>query len=243
MPTWYCRQCRFWNRTYKDLFTAGSEPGSEILFYCPFSASDKNRLAEYNYPQTLGRRHENAPAGVMTNMDNSDKRKPLIAALHSGKYYSTKYSDLTTGSDRVIVLRTSEMYFIRAEAIFMLDSIEKRSQTLSDINAIRNRAGLQVVMTDTVTSLRNLIENEKQIEFAFGGKRWFDLISTKRALDLVPTITQSYQMLFPIALSEILANPTIGVEDQKEGYLTQNTILPWILWIVSVFLSRKISLI
>jgi len=204
--------------SYKDLFSAGSEPGSEILFYIPFSAADKNRLAEYNFPNTLGGRHENAPSGLLAAVADNDKRKPLIAALHSGKYYSTKYSDLTTGSDRVIVLRTAEMYFIRAEANFMLDSIEKRPQILSDINAIRNRAGLQAVHSDTVTSLRNLIEHEKQIEFAFEGKRWFDLIRTKRALDLVPTVTQPYQMLFPIPLSEILANPTIGVEDQNEGY-------------------------
>lgn len=204
--------------SYKDLFTAGSEPGSEILFYCPFSASDKNRLAEYNFPQTLGGRHENAPAPVLININDEDKRKPLIASYYSSKFYSAKYSDLTTGSDRVIVLRTAEMYFIRAEANYQLDSITNQPEILSDINTIRGRAGLQPVLAGTVTSLKNLIEREKQIEFAFEGKRWFDLIRTKRAIDLVPTVTQPYQMLFPIPLSEILANPNIDVEDQNEGY-------------------------
>jgi starch-binding outer membrane protein, SusD/RagB family len=205
--------------SYKDLFTASSEPGSEILFYCPFSASDKNRLAEYNFPNTLGGRHENAPSAVLINIINdNDKRKPLIASYYSGKYYSTKYSDLTTGSDRVIVLRTAEMFFIRAEANYQIDSLANKPEILSDINSIRSRAGLQPVLTGTVTSLRNLIEREKQIEFAFEGKRWFDLIRTKRAMDLVPTVTQPYQMLFPIPLSEILANPNIDIEDQNEGY-------------------------
>ena len=64
----------------------------------------------------------------------------------------------------------------------------------------------------------SIIEREKQIEFAFEGKRWFDLIRTKRAIDLVPSVTQPYQMLFPVPLSEILANPNINVEDQNEGY-------------------------
>ena len=204
--------------SYNDLFSAGSDPGAEILFYCPFSASDKNRLAEYNFPKTLGGRHENAPSSLLINVDDKDVRKPLIAASYSGKYYSTKYSDLATGSDRVIVLRTAEMYFIRAEANYQLDSLAYRPEILADINTVRARAGLQPVLSGSAAPLRNLIEREKQIEFAFEGKRWFDLIRTGRAIDLVPTVTQPYQMLFPIPLSEILSNPNIDVEDQNEGY-------------------------
>jgi hypothetical protein len=110
------------------------------------------------------------------------------------------------------------MYFIRAEANYQLDSVSNKQLIISDINHIRLRAGLQALQADDVTALRNVIEQEKQIEFAFEGKRWFDLVRTKRALDLVPTVTQPYQMLFPIPLSEILANPEISPEDQNDGY-------------------------
>lgn len=204
--------------SYENLFSSDAEPVSEILFYCPFSASDKNRLAEYNFPKTLGGRHENAPSDALAGIPDNDERKPFIMAFHSGKYYSTKYSDLATGSDRVIMLRTAEMYFIRAEANYQLDSLANQPEILADINAIRSRAGLQPIISGNITSLRDLIEREKQIEFAFEGKRWFDLIRTKRAIDLVPSVTQPYQMLFPIPLSEILANPHIGFEDQNDGY-------------------------
>lgn len=204
--------------SYKELFARTSEPSSEILFYVPYNATDKNRLAEYNYPNTLGGRHENAPSPVLINIPDNDKRKLLIAADHSGKYYSTKYSDLTTGSDRVIVLRTAEMYLIRAEANYQLDSVNNLPQILEDINLIRTRAGLQPFAAGHFSALRNIIEQEKQIEFAFEGKRWFDLIRTKRAVDLVPTVTEPYQMLFPIPLSEILSNPLIGIKGQNEGY-------------------------
>lgn len=204
--------------SYEALFSSNTAPGREILFYVPFSATDKNRLAEYNFPNTLGGRHENAPSSVLINIDSSDKRKTLIAASHGDKYYTKKYADLTTGSDRVIVLRTAEMYLIRAEAHYLTDSVGNLAVILSDINTIRNRAGLSPVIADTITSLRNIIEREKQIEFAFEGKRWFDLIRTGRAVDLVPTVTQEWQMLFPIPLSEILTNNKISVEDQNEGY-------------------------
>ena len=204
--------------SYEALFSSNTAPAREILFYVPFSATDKNRLAEYNFPNTLGGRHENAPSSVLINIDSSDKRKALIAASHGDKYYTKKYADLTTGSDRVIVLRTAEMYLIRAEAHYLIDSVGNLAVILSDINTIRNRAGLSPVIADTITSLRNIIEREKQIEFAFEGKRWFDLIRTGRAVDLVPTVTQEWQMLFPIPLSEILTNNKISVEDQNEGY-------------------------
>jgi starch-binding outer membrane protein, SusD/RagB family len=204
--------------SYKDLFSGRSEPGTEILFYIPFNASDKNRLAEYNFPKTLGGRHENAPSSLLSSITSDDRRKLLIAAFNSGKYYSTKYSDIATGSDRVIVLRTAEMYFIRAEANYQIDSVANFSAIISDLNIIRGRAGLLPVSAENITSLRNLMEHEKQIEFAFEGKRWFDLIRTKRAIQYIPTVTQPYQLLFPIPMSEILANPNIDVKDQNEGY-------------------------
>lgn len=203
---------------YSVLFSGKTDPDPEIIFYIPFSATDKNRLAEYNFPNTLGGRHENAPAPAIISTDTADTRKRIIAASHNGVYYTRKYADLTTGSDRVIVLRNAEIYLIRAEAVFNIDSAANRQLIIDDLNLIRKRAGLSPVSSGEAVSLLWLIEREKQIEFAFEGKRWFDLIRTGRAMQTVSTITEPYQMLFPVPLSEILANPTIGVEDQNEGY-------------------------
>lgn len=203
---------------YSTLFSGKTDPDPEIIFYIPFSATDKNRLAEYNFPNTLGGRHENASAPAIISTDTSDARSRLIAASHNGIYYTRKYADLTTGSDRVIVLRNAELYLIRAEAAYNIDSAANRQQILNDINLIRKRAGLPQVSSGEAISLLGLIEREKQIEFAFEGKRWFDLIRTGRAIQAVSTVTEPWQMLFPVPLSEILANPEIGVEDQNEGY-------------------------
>ncbi|KAB2871856.1 MAG: RagB/SusD family nutrient uptake outer membrane protein, partial [Bacteroidales bacterium] len=135
------------------------------------------------------------------------------------RYYTKKYKDLSTGTDNIIVFRNAEMYLIRAEANYMLDSIANLNAILDDINAIRNRANLPNIESISVgNSLIGLIDKEKQIEFAFEGKRWFDLIRTGKALGAVPTIDQAYQFLFPIPQSEIIANPNIDIEDQNEGY-------------------------
>jgi hypothetical protein len=207
----------FLEENYADIFANSADPSSEIVFYIPFSPSDKNRLAEYSFPNQLGGRYENSPTEKLVNLiDPQDKRKDLVASVYKGIYYTSKYSDLITGSDKVIVLRNAELYLIRAEANYQIDSVANFTSIISDINAIRYRANLPSVAS--YSSLIGLIDKEKQIEFAFEGKRWFDLIRTKKAINQVPTVTDSYQMLFPIPLSEIIANPLICTENQNEGY-------------------------
>jgi len=192
---------------------------NEILFYVPFSSEDKNRLAEYHYPRQLGGRHENAPTqNFIDQIEERDSRKSFVSTAFNGVYYCNKYSSLSTGSDKVIILRTAELYFIRSEALLNIDGFFAGNIVLNDINTIRQRARLNLVNVNSLEELFDLLYKEKMIEFAFEGKRWFDLIRTNQALDKVPTVTDSYQMLFPIPISEISANPFITEADQNEGY-------------------------
>ncbi len=201
-----------------DLYSNSADPSPEILFYVPFNASDKNRLAEYHLPNPLGGRYENSPTdSLVHSTETDDQRIDFIASEYKGKYYTSKYSDLTTGADKVIVLRTAELLFIQAEAAYFLDSLGNYQAILDVINTIRIRSGLPFLESPPV-SLWETIEKERQIEFAFEGKRWFDLIRTNRAIQKVPTVTSVDQMLFPIPLSEILANPNIDPSDQNPGY-------------------------
>lgn len=188
------------------LYDASSDPSEEIIFYLSFSATDKNRLAEYNFPNQLGGRYENAPSSSLIQISNDDQRKPFVAKQHLDKYYATKYSNITTGGDRVIILRNAELYLMLAEALYRSDSVDFQSQIMTNLNIIRNRAGLQPINHTTGKSLLDYLEYEKQIEFAFEGKRWFDLIRTKRAFHYISTINSQHQLLFPIPSSEIQAN-------------------------------------
>jgi hypothetical protein len=61
------------------------------------------------------------------------------------------------------------------------------------------------------------VESQRQKEFAFEGHRWFDLVRTGRALEVLPNLTSINQTLFPIPLNEILANDSPGMY-QNEGY-------------------------
>ncbi len=209
----------FLEEKYSELFDHQGEPSREIIFYVPFSPSDKNRLAEYLLPNPLGGRYENSPTPKLVSLiEENDARRNLIAARYKDKYYSTKYSDLTTGSDRVIVYRTAELLFIMAEAAYRIDSVGNLTDILNSLNKVRVRAGLPALEELVAGSIWNAIQKEKQIEFAFEGKRWFDLIRTHTAIGTVPTVTTAYQKLWPLPLSEMLANPNIGIQNQNDGY-------------------------
>ncbi|MDX9907817.1 MAG: RagB/SusD family nutrient uptake outer membrane protein, partial [Bacteroidales bacterium] len=194
-----------------DLY-AGITP--ERIFQVVFSVQVRNRLAEYFFPRSLTGRYEIAPAeSIMVTYDVADslRFKASIAIDSTGVPYTFKYQDLSEGSDAVLVIRLAELYLIRAEALaFTNGNIDLIKQ---DIDAVRSRAGLSPTNAGTYDELKLAIENERRLEFAFEGHRWFDLVRTRRAVTVLGI--EEYEMLFPIPLSEMTTNKAM---QQNPGY-------------------------
>ena len=200
---------------YADVFAA--DGSAETIFEVDFLALDRNRIAEYNFPLTLNGRYEVAPTpGVLAAYESGDQRKNVSANTSGALPYAIKYDDLSTGGDNFIVLRLAEMYLNRAEAVIAMNN-GGLDNVRSDINAVRRRAGLSDVTSNDPLVLLQVIEEERRREFAFEGHRWFDLVRTNRALEVLPTVTSSNQLLFPIPLSEMLTNKHTGMY-QNPGY-------------------------
>ncbi len=200
--------------SYSSIFD-GEETG-ESIFEIDFTALDRNRIAEYNFPLTENGRGEVAPSPeLVESYEVSDDRFASTYAYSGTAPYVIKYDDLSTGADNVIVLRLAEMYLIRAEANTHLEG--NLVTIKSDINQIRNRASLGNVNANTYADILLAIERERRVEFAFEGHRWFDLVRTGRAVDVLSTVTNINQTLFPIPLSEILTNTNPGMY-QNPGY-------------------------
>lgn len=199
--------------SYANLF---SEQGSdEIIFQVEFDAQDRNRIAEYFFSRTVnGGRKEISPDTLfIATYDEGDLRKDVTIAQADDGPYVIKYNDISGGTDNVIVIRLAEMYLIRAEANAMMDG--SVSEIRDDVKVIRERAGLGNVSAYSIGELILAIEAERRTEFAFEGYRWFDLVRTGRAVELIPTVTSTDQTLFPIPQSEMLANPDMT---QNPGY-------------------------
>jgi starch-binding outer membrane protein, SusD/RagB family len=139
-------------------------------------------------------------------------------------YFPYKYQNITGSvTEYVMVLRLAEQYLIRAEAEAQMNDL---TDAATDLNVIRNRAGLSNISDSIAISQPALIAailHERQVElFTEWGHRWFDLRRTGNLDSLMggPSgVCQtkggswvSTDQLYPIPLSDI----------QTDHNLTQN---------------------
>jgi hypothetical protein len=165
---------------------------------------------------------------ILNAFESSDKRKsawikkdsttfPGIKFSYPAKY-KVSYGNPGSITEYYMVLRLAEQYLIRAEARVYLGN---PAGAVSDLNAIRNRAGLAAYSGGTnQEALLTTILHERQVElFAEWGHRWLDLIRTERANAVLASLKgaswQSTDQLYPIPQLEILNNPNLT---QNLGY-------------------------
>lgn len=118
------------------------------------------------------------------------------------------------GWDNVPVIRTSEVVLTRAEANARLGNTP---EALTDLNAIRRRAGL-ANSTATGTAVLEAVLRERRIELAFEGHRWFDLTRLGQSIPkpgggLIPF--NDYRILPPIPIGDLQVNTNLL---QNPGY-------------------------
>jgi len=101
---------------------------------------------------------------------------------------------------------------IAAEA---LNEIGKSDSALIFLNLVRDRAGVAEETSVDQSVLRDKIFNERHLEFAMEGQRFFDLVRTGRAAQVLGPygFATGKNELFPIPESEI---------ELSGGTLTQN---------------------
>lgn len=139
---------------------------------------------------------------------------------HTG-YYNHKYIPRTgesfqdpnlTNATNYRAIRFADVLLLAAEA----HNKEGNDATaLTYLNRVRARAGLAAV-TDTGTTLEEVIFQERRLELAGEGHRFFDLVRTGRAADAIPGFQEGKHELFPIPFLEIeLAG---NIWDQNPGY-------------------------
>lgn len=135
-------------------------------------------------------------------------------------FYAHKYkadSNETETKEYSILFRLAEQYLIRAEARAHLGNV---SGALSDLNAVRARAGLVEVTANSTEALLEAILKERRVElFTEQGLRWFDLKRTVMANEVMGALKPNWKptnVLFPIPEAELETNPNLL--PQNPGY-------------------------
>ena len=204
-------------KPYNAFFASNAVNTTESVFEIAYSNSFKNGHFNWWLPPALSGRREWAPNNQLVTLLNDPNvggnRKELIAqtAPPGNLWYGKLYYRNPTGTDPSYVLRIAEVVLIRAEARAQLG---KTTQALTDLNTIRDRAGVPLSTATTAADLLLAIEKERQVEFPFEADRWFNLVRTGR-VTAVLGITDANKFVFPIPNSEILADKALT---QNAGY-------------------------
>ena len=185
----------------------------------------------------------NQPTGeFVSQYEEGDLRKTKTVLSHGdlfdGMVYSSAYSstgynlrkflvpksismEWNTSPANFVVMRYAEVLLMKAEA---LNELGRTSEAEGPLYEVRQRAGLtdrSTIEGLTQSEMRERIFQERRMELAFEGHRWFDLIRMpdNGGLNFLHSIgktnAQAKHLLLPIPLQEIEANNHL---EQNPGY-------------------------
>ncbi|MDQ0966861.1 hypothetical protein QFZ20_002264 [Flavobacterium sp. W4I14] len=161
---------------------------------------------------------------LLNSFENGDLRKTLwtkaVTVSGISYSYSFKYHNRianTSTPEYLVLLRLSEQYLIRAEALANLGSL---SEAITDLNVLRKRAGLALLsMNLSKEDCQAAIYREWRSEFFMeAGHRFMELRRTGRLQETISFIKPNWpskSVLLPIPQNEITYNQTLT---QNPGY-------------------------
>jgi hypothetical protein len=224
--------------TYADVFKTANKNGKESVFavqYKKGNLGEGSGFANLYAPQVSGNAvipfggdGNNRPTTDLENAyEPGDIRKDISMATgytnEQGTrvdfYYIKKYADLPAvkydSEDNWPVIRFADVLLMYAEA---LNETGKITEALPFLNRVRVRATLPEKEALTQSEMRLALEQERRVELAFEGHRWFDLVRTGRALEVLNGKAQAIglttqltenNLIFPIPQSQIDVNPSL----------------------------------
>ncbi len=148
--------------------------------------------------------------------DSEDLRFPVV--IDTSTFADSDKYPQTGGPDHDwIELRLADVILLYAETLN--ENGASAGQVLDLLDPIRERAGLDPLSETDLTSqaaIRQAIQDERRLELAFEGQRWFDLVRTGTVTEELGVDVNPDYYLFPIPVSEILAS--FNVITQNPGY-------------------------
>lgn len=192
---------------YNSFFTNNASATKESVFELYYTTTQNNNQASQWLPTTKGGVGWIKPSSQVVALLNNPliggNRSTLLQQVvtnNTVNWFGNLYYR-SAGTDPAYLIRTAELYLIRAEAAAQQDRLD---DALEDLNEVRKRAGLLTPYTSAVkTDVLLAIENENRVEFALENHRWYDLVRTNRA-GTVLNITDSRKFLLPIPYREVL---------------------------------------
>ena len=206
---------------FADIFGVDNDLNSEIIFATQISSSvsDEYGFSEF-WSWSAGLDTKSLTPldpDLVAAFEASPGDLRAAVTIDTAIMASPKFPQ-TGGPDHDwIELRLADVILLYAETLN--ENGSSAEDVLDLLDPIRSRAGvdpLDHAVLNTQDLVRQAIQDERRLELAFEGQRWFDLVRTGTVdAEMGQTIDSRYH-LFPIPVSEVLAS--FGVITQNDGY-------------------------
>lgn len=202
---------------FADVFGVDNDLNSEIIFATQISSSIVDEYGFTEFWSWSGGLDTKSLApldpDLVAAFDASEGDLRRDVTINTETMASPKFPQ-TGGPDHDwIELRLADVILLYAEA---LNESGNAAGALTELNKIRTRAGLEDSTASSQAEIRTAIANERRLELAFEGQRWFDLVRTGTVDAEMGEAINSQYHLFPIPISEVLASG--GEITQNAGY-------------------------
>lgn len=135
----------------------------------------------------------------------------------------SKYNDPNNGTNDFYQIRLADILLLRAKAYNELGDINNAAKLVDEVRA---RVKLPPTTANTKDAMAAAILNERRLELAFEGQRWFDLLRTGNAVSVMNAgkdgngnnlnyNVQPYMLVYPIPQTQLDLNPLLT---QNAGY-------------------------
>ncbi|MFY0254127.1 RagB/SusD family nutrient uptake outer membrane protein [Chitinophaga sp. 30R24] len=221
---------------FASLFQTSGKNNVESIWETQFDGSvHQNWIAGMNTPFMWGDwKKFNIPSHAIVaawDAENDQVRKDasvqFVNVSWTDDYWAQpvpvifKYND-PDGKSNTYRLRYADILLLKAEALTELNKLDNTPAGAQYyINKVRHRAKLGDTPAATQAALRLAVEKERQLELAFEGQRWYDLVRTNRAVAVMNALKDGNdnalnynvtadKLYFPISQDEVDNNPNIN---------------------------------
>lgn len=213
-------------KPFSAWFANNVSASKESIFELQYSVLNPNAIRIQMQHSTNGGQYRYAPNDRFVQLLND----PAVSGGRTALIGSVTQSGITNwfgnlyyrkdATDPTYIFRIAELYLIRAEARAQLNNLSASTGALSDLNQVRDRAGILPSAAVTKEQILLAIENERRIEFAWEAHRWFDLARTGRAKAVLEALdpntkVSDHEYVFPIPVTQIQLDPNL---EQNKDY-------------------------
>ena len=220
---------------YSDIFRLGNTSESIFEIWSDYSQNATHNFCNYFLPRAYDKSRPYGGETLMLpshSLDEAFLEEPqdlryetTITMLSKdeeqyydnnvkGMKYGNKYLGTVTiagtqrySDDNIIIYRLPEVLLMKAEALVKMNKI---SDALGLVNQIRARAGLEPKDVQSVSDVLSLILGERRKEFAFEGKRWYDLVRMNKVKEFKKEAEFVHdRFLLAVPQGEIDKNPAL----------------------------------